>query len=72
MKPPAQFKDFFPQKIENKKIVFFLPAGPKIREMWEQEKEHLATFNRYIPEYRVRPTALLPLWHVAGYALGAG
>ncbi|XP_023321425.1 5-demethoxyubiquinone hydroxylase, mitochondrial [Eurytemora carolleeae] len=46
--------------------------GPKISEMWEQEKEHLATFNRYIPEYRVRPTALLPLWHVAGYALGAG
>jgi len=47
-------------------------VGPLIEHMWEQEKEHLATFNRYIPEYRVRPTALLPFWHVAGYALGAG
>jgi len=47
-------------------------VGPTIQHMWDQEKEHLATFNKYIPEYRSRPTALLPLWHVAGYALGAG
>eukprot|EP00088_Acartia_fossae_P009404 TRINITY_DN14552_c0_g1_i1.p1 TRINITY_DN14552_c0_g1~~TRINITY_DN14552_c0_g1_i1.p1 ORF type:complete len:205 (+),score=24.34 TRINITY_DN14552_c0_g1_i1:38-652(+) len=47
-------------------------VGPTIQHMWDQEKEHLATFNKYIPEYRVRPTALLPIWHVAGYALGAG
>jgi len=47
-------------------------VGPTIKHMWDQEKEHLATFNKYIPEYRVRPTALLPIWHVAGYALGAG
>jgi len=47
-------------------------VGPTIKHMWDQEKEHLATFNRFIPEYRVRPTALLPIWHVAGYALGAG
>lgn len=25
-----------------------------------------------LPKYRVRPTALLPLWDVAGYALGVG
>ena len=47
-------------------------VGPLIQHMWEQEKEHLATFDKYVPKYRVRPTALLPLWHVAGYALGAG
>lgn len=43
----------------------------KIREMWEQEKAHLNYFEKAIPEHRVRPTALLPIWHVAGYALGA-
>ena len=29
-------------------------------------------FNELIIEKRVRPTALLPLWNVAGFALGAG
>jgi len=42
-----------------------------IRHMQEQEQEHLDTFSRLIGERRVRPTALLPLWHVAGFALGA-
>jgi 3-demethoxyubiquinol 3-hydroxylase len=42
-----------------------------IRHMQEQEQEHLDTFSRLIAERRVRPTALLPLWHVAGFALGA-
>ncbi len=45
-------------------------AGP-VREMEEQEQRHLAQFNRLTTERRVRPTALSPLWHVAGYALGA-
>jgi len=44
---------------------------PTIRHMQEQEQEHLDTFSRLIGERRVRPTALLPLWHVAGFALGA-
>ncbi len=43
-----------------------------IRHMAEQEEHHLAEFNRLIPEYKARPSALLPLWHVAGWALGAG
>ncbi len=43
-----------------------------IQHMWDQEKHHLATFERYLPKYRSRPTALLPIWHVAGFALGAG
>ncbi len=47
------------------------PAGPVIRHMAEQEERHLAAFQRLIVERRVRPTALLPFWHVAGYALGA-
>jgi ubiquinone biosynthesis monooxygenase Coq7 len=45
-------------------------AAP-IREMYEQEKKHLATFERLLAERGARPTALSPLWHVAGYALGA-
>jgi len=42
-----------------------------IRHMQEQEQVHLDTFTRLIAERRVRPTILLPLWHVAGFALGA-
>ena len=48
------------------------PQGAQIRHMYEQELEHLATFDRLIHERRVRPTVLTPLWHVAGFALGAG
>jgi ubiquinone biosynthesis monooxygenase Coq7 len=45
--------------------------GPVIRDMADQEKAHLETFDRLLVERRVRPTALAPLWHVAGFALGA-
>ena len=47
------------------------PSGPVVQHMLEQEKAHLATFDKLINERRVRPTALMPLWHVAGFALGA-
>lgn len=47
-------------------------VGPVIRQMAEGEREHLATFDRLLPQRRVRPTLLHPLWHVAGFALGAG
>jgi len=43
----------------------------QIRHMAEQEERHLAAFDRLIAEHRVRPTALHPVWHMAGYALGA-
>jgi ubiquinone biosynthesis monooxygenase Coq7 len=43
-----------------------------IAHMAEQEKRHLETFDKLMVQHRVRPTALLPLWHVAGFALGAG
>ena len=46
-------------------------AAP-IRHMAEQEERHLAAFERLMAERHVRPTALHPLWHLAGYALGAG
>ncbi len=39
--------------------------------MAEQERRHLQAFDALIAERRVRPTALMPLWHVAGFALGA-
>jgi ubiquinone biosynthesis monooxygenase Coq7 len=42
-----------------------------LRHMAAQEQAHLATFGQLVAERRVRPTALLPLWHVAGFALGA-
>ena len=42
-----------------------------IREMAAQEREHLESFDRLVADRRVRPTALMPLWHVAGFALGA-
>lgn len=45
--------------------------APLLQHMKEQEEEHLRTFSRLIAERRVRPTALLPLWHVAGFVLGA-
>lgn len=47
-------------------------VGPVIQHMWDQEKEHKAKFEELIPRYRVRPTVLVPLWNVAGFALGAG
>jgi ubiquinone biosynthesis monooxygenase Coq7 len=45
-------------------------AAPVLKHMLAQEQAHLAAFNDLIARRRVRPTALLPLWHVAGYALG--
>jgi len=46
-------------------------ARDQIRHMAEQEKRHLAAFDELVTARRVRPTALQPLWHLAGYALGA-
>ena len=47
-------------------------AGEVIREMADQEAKHLQEFERLLVERRVRPSLLHPLWHVAGFALGAG
>lgn len=44
----------------------------EIEHMADQERVHLATFSEQMRKRRVRPTALMPVWHVAGFALGAG
>ena len=46
--------------------------GEVLRHMQEQERRHLETFDELVVRRRVRPTALLPVWHLAGWALGAG
>jgi ubiquinone biosynthesis monooxygenase Coq7 len=46
-------------------------SAPVLHEMQEQERQHLDRFAELIVQRRVRPTALLPLWHIAGFALGA-
>ncbi len=51
-----------------------LGRGPKaeiLQHMKAQEQVHLDTFSKLVARRRVRPTALLPFWHLAGYALGA-
>jgi ubiquinone biosynthesis monooxygenase Coq7 len=47
------------------------PEGDTIRAMAASEAEHLAWFEHEMNARGVRPTALHPFWHVAGYALGA-
>ncbi|KAK7464611.1 hypothetical protein BaRGS_00037850 [Batillaria attramentaria] len=48
------------------------PVAPLLKEMLEEELGHKAAFDKLMAEKRVRPTALLPLWNIAGFALGAG
>ena len=45
--------------------------GKTIKHMAEQEIEHIETFEKLIVTNRVRPTALLPLWSISGFFLGA-
>jgi ubiquinone biosynthesis monooxygenase Coq7 len=47
------------------------PEGKLIARMAAQEERHLKRFNALMAERRIRPTALQPLWNVAGFALGA-
>lgn len=47
------------------------PKGDMLRHMLAQETVHKKKFESLIAQRRSRPTALLPLWHVAGFALGA-
>ena len=42
-----------------------------IEHMAHQEQRHLKAFDTLINERKVRPTALEPVWRVAGFALGA-
>jgi ubiquinone biosynthesis monooxygenase Coq7 len=47
------------------------PAARSIAHMAEQEERHLSAFDKMMSERGVRPTALHPIWNVAGFALGA-
>ena len=47
------------------------PASKLVSRMVAQETRHLERFDRLMAERRVRPTALQPIWNVAGFALGA-
>ncbi len=47
------------------------PSYDTVREMRDQELEHLETFDALVRDRQVRPTALMPLWHVGGWLLGA-
>ena len=46
-------------------------CAPLLKHMAEQEQEHLQTFSEWMVKRRVRPTVFMPIWHVAGFALGA-
>ncbi len=47
------------------------PHSPAVAAMAAQEAEHRRLFDAMIARRGVRPTALQPVWAVAGYALGA-
>lgn len=47
------------------------PHAGEIAHMAEQEAVHRAKFDALLARRGVRPTALQPVWNVAGFALGA-
>jgi ubiquinone biosynthesis monooxygenase Coq7 len=47
------------------------PGTEAIQRMAEQERRHFDAFDHMVKERGVRPTALEPLWRIAGFALGA-
>jgi ubiquinone biosynthesis monooxygenase Coq7 len=47
------------------------PEAKLVARMAAQEERHLKRFDALIAQRRVRPTALQPIWNVAGFALGA-
>jgi len=44
----------------------------QLREMRDEEQDHLDAFDRMLAAGHVRPTLMSPLWNAAGYALGVG
>lgn len=47
------------------------PMSREIARMAAQEARHRAHFDAMVSRRGVRPTVLQPIWHVAGFALGA-
>lgn len=46
------------------------PIAAQLAEMEAEEQKHLEAFDRLLVEREVRPTAMTPIWNVAGYGLG--
>jgi len=46
--------------------------APVLEHMLAQEQAHLKKFNELLAANQVRPSVLMPLWHLAGLALGIG
>lgn len=42
----------------------------QLAEMEAEEQQHLDAFDKLLVERNVRPTAMTPIWNVAGYGLG--
>lgn len=47
-------------------------VGPTIQHMADQETAHLERFTALMKQRGARPTALMPLWNMLGFAMGAG
>jgi ubiquinone biosynthesis monooxygenase Coq7 len=47
------------------------PEAKLIARMAAQEERHLERFDALMAQRQVRPTALQPIWNIAGFALGA-
>jgi ubiquinone biosynthesis monooxygenase Coq7 len=45
--------------------------APVLERMAEQEHQHFASFEQLLSKRSIRPSALLPIWHIVGFALGA-
>lgn len=65
--------EFGAQKIYQGQLAFTRDKKFKIliNSMLKQEEVHLKYFQDQIIKHRVRPTALMPLWNMGGYLLGA-
>lgn len=44
----------------------------QLKQMRDEEQDHLDAFDRMLAAGHVRPTAFSPLWNAAGFALGVG
>ena len=46
------------------------PISKELHDMLEKEYNHYETFNKLILSYKVRPTALSPIWKSGAFGLG--
>lgn len=47
-----------------------IPTKNLVMDMWENEKKHLQAASTMLDDYRTRPSALVPVWALAGRVLG--